>query len=58
MSCVQGFLEHVSQVESFYNARRDKMMLAAEKHLTGLCEFSAPGGGMFLWMKVTFCIVH
>jgi len=48
----EGFLEHVSKVESFYKARRDKLVVAAEKHLTGLCEFSVPGGGMFLWMKV------
>ena len=28
------------------------MVSAAEKHLTGLCEFSVPLGGMFLWIKV------
>lgn len=48
----QGFLEHVSKVECFYKGRRDKLVKAAEKHLNGLCEFSVPGGGMFLWIKV------
>ncbi len=25
---------------------------AAERHLTGLCEWSKPDGGMFMWLKV------
>ncbi len=24
---------------------------AAEKHLTGLCEWSLPAGGMFMWIR-------
>lgn len=28
------------------------MTAAADKHLKGLCEYSVPLGGMFLWMKV------
>ena len=48
----EGFFNHVDKVESFYMERRDAMVKAAEKHLTGLCEWSIPGGGMFLWMKV------
>ena len=39
-------------MEQFYKARRDKMVAAADKHLAGLCEYSVPLGGMFLWMKV------
>jgi len=48
----QGFLEHVSKVESFYAGRRDRMLAAADRHLAGLCDYGAPGGGMFLWIKV------
>ncbi len=32
---IAGFMDHVSKVEEFYKDRRDKMQLAAEKHLTG-----------------------
>jgi DNA-binding transcriptional MocR family regulator len=32
---ITGFMDHVSKVEEFYKDRRDKMQLAAEKHLTG-----------------------
>ena len=28
------------------------MVVAADKHLTGLVEYNVPLGGMFLWMKV------
>ena len=28
------------------------MVKAAEKHLSGLCTWSVPEGGMFLWMNV------
>ena len=31
---------------------RDAMLAAADRHLAGLCEYSVPGGGMFLWMRV------
>jgi len=48
----EGFFNHVDNIEAFYQERRDAMVTAAEKHLTGLCEWSVPGGGMFLWMKV------
>lgn len=47
-----GFFNHVKRIEDFYQERRDAMVVAAEKHLEGLCEWSVPGGGMFLWMKV------
>ena len=48
----EGFFNHIDNVENFYKNRRDKMLEAADKHLTGLCEYSVPLGGMFLWMKV------
>ena len=47
-----GFFSHIDSVEQFYKARRDKMLAAADKPLAGLCEYSVPLGGMFLWMKV------
>lgn len=49
---IDGFLEHVAKVEEFYQRRRDLMNQAALKHLDGLCEWSLPGAGMFLWIKV------
>jgi len=49
---LKGFLQHVNAIETFYERRRDLMVAAADKHLTGLCEFSVPEGGMFLWLKV------
>ena len=48
----QGFLAHIQAVETFYQARRDRMVAAADKHLGGLCEYSVPLGGMFLWIRV------
>ena len=49
---VDGFLGHVGAVQDFYRGRRDVMLAAADKHLTGLCEWGVPMGGMFLWMRV------
>jgi len=49
---LEGFQSHVSEVEDFYRKRRDQMVAAADKHLTGLVEYNVPLGGMFLWMKV------
>ena len=48
----EGFFNHIDNVETFYKNRRDKMLEAADKNLKGLCEYSVPLGGMFLWMKV------
>ena len=47
-----SFRRHVDNIESFYKRRRDLCHDAATKHLTGLCEWSLPDGGMFLWIKV------
>merc|ERR1712037_1013912 len=49
---LEGFHSHVSEVEDFYRKRRDQMVAAADRHLTGLVEYNVPLGGMFLWMKV------
>ena len=45
---IEGFMNHVASIEAFYQNRRDIMLDAANKHLTGLAEFSSPDGGMFL----------
>ena len=42
----------MEEIETFYKRRRDLMHAAATRHLTGLCEWSLPEGGMFLWIKV------
>ena len=47
-----GFERHVKQVEDFYQRRRDLAHEAALKHLSGLCQWSLPKAGMFLWIKV------
>ncbi len=49
---LEGFRSHVNDIENFYQKRRDIMAEAAKAHLTGLCEWSVPDGGMFLWMRV------
>ena len=51
MFSVSGFLKHVGEVETFYCKRRDAMVKAAEKHLSNICTWSVPEGGMFLWMN-------
>lgn len=48
---IEGFMDHVTSIEAFYQRRRDIMIEAAHKHLTGLADFSVPDGGMFLWMQ-------
>jgi kynurenine/2-aminoadipate aminotransferase len=47
-----GFEEHVAEVQNFYKNQRDKMIKAADTHLTGLAEWDSPKAGMFLWMKL------
>ncbi len=42
----------MAEIESFYQRRRDLMHEAATRHLSGLCQWSLPQGGMFLWIRV------
>lgn len=49
---IEGFMAHVGRIEDFYRKRRDIMHAAASLHLSDLCEWSVPQGGMFLWLKV------
>jgi len=48
----QGFQDHILDVRQFYKSQRDKMVSAAEVHLTGLAEWHSPKAGLFLWMKL------
>ncbi|XP_070553938.1 kynurenine/alpha-aminoadipate aminotransferase, mitochondrial-like isoform X2 [Ptychodera flava] len=49
---LDGFRNHVDEVSQFYLERRNILLAAAEKWLTGLAEWNNPRGGMFLWMKL------
>lgn len=49
---MEGFLSHTEKVAEFYQQRRDMMLKAAEKWLTGLAEWNVPMAGMFLWIKL------
>lgn len=49
---VQGFDEHARTVAQFYCDRRDVLVSAADRHLTGLAEWVVPEAGMFLWIKL------
>jgi len=48
----RGFDDHAAKVASFYCRRRDVLLAAAERHLTGLATWSPPDAGMFLWIKL------
>lgn len=47
----EGFMKFTSKGTETYRKKRDMVLQAADKHLTGLCEWKA-GDGMFLWLKV------
>jgi kynurenine/2-aminoadipate aminotransferase len=49
---ISGLEDHVRRVRDTYRRRRDLMVSAAEKHLTGLAEWVPPKGGMFLWLRL------
>ena len=40
---LEGFFKHVKNIEDFYRERRDVTQVAAQKHLTGICEWNLPG---------------
>ncbi|XP_044746021.1 kynurenine/alpha-aminoadipate aminotransferase, mitochondrial [Coccinella septempunctata] len=48
----EKMLQHFATVSNFYRVRRDIIIAAMEKHLKGLCDWSIPSGGMFVWIKV------
>ncbi|KAG8230460.1 hypothetical protein J437_LFUL009949 [Ladona fulva] len=43
---------HFKSIQTFYKSKRDIMLDAAKKYLTGLAEWTVPEAGMFLWIKV------
>lgn len=47
-----GWAAHVVSVQALYRARRDHFISCAQKHLTGLAEWTTPEAGMFVWMKL------
>jgi len=48
---VENFLKHSRTVARFYQSQCEKLLNAADKHLTGLAEWTKPQGGMFIWMR-------
>eukprot|EP00040_Diaphanoeca_grandis_P013028 m.65915 g.65915 ORF g.65915 m.65915 type:complete len:449 (+) comp23618_c0_seq2:179-1525(+) len=48
----EGFEAHIDFVQSFYLKQRNHFLKSAEKHLTGLAEWSTPSAGMFVWIKL------
>ena len=43
---------HAQKLRNLYKRRRDLLMAAASKHLSGLAEWETPLGGMFLWLRI------
>ncbi|KAL4221056.1 hypothetical protein ACF0H5_019318 [Mactra antiquata] len=50
---VDGYLKHCDKVNEFYAKRRLICEEIARRHLDGLAEWTAPSGGMFLWITFT-----
>lgn len=48
-----GFLEaHIPSIRARYKANRDAMATALRSHLPAGCEWQAPEGGMFFWIRL------
>lgn len=47
-----GFRAHLARCARFYTSQRDALLAAADRHLAGLADWSAPQAGMFLWIRV------
>lgn len=56
--CISAFLdtgalpEHLDAVRSEYRARRDAMLGALERHFPSTARWTAPAGGMFVWVRL------
>lgn len=48
----EKLLDHLNSIRKYYQTRRDITLQAMERHLKGLCEWTVPTGGMFVWIKV------
>ncbi|KAJ1894333.1 hypothetical protein LPJ66_005252 [Kickxella alabastrina] len=51
---MNGWDAHICELRAIYTARRNHFVRMAEKHLSGLVEYTAPLAGMFMWMRVNF----
>jgi len=47
-----GFAAKMGEVASFYQQRCDVFVAAAERHLSGLAEWTTPDAGMFVWLRL------
>lgn len=47
-----GLEAHTCTMQRSYAHRAQVVLAAAEKHLTGLAEWTTPSAGMFMWMKL------
>ena len=48
-----GFLnEHVPTIRARYQAQRDAMRAALERHMPAGCHWNVPVGGMFFWVEL------
>ena len=48
-----GFLDqHIPSIRDRYRAQRDAMAVALKAHLPAGCEWQAPSGGMFFWVRL------
>ncbi len=45
-------MRHVRRMRRVYRARRDALVEALRRRLTGVVEFNVPAGGMALWARV------
>jgi len=49
----RGYLdEHVETIKTLYKTKRDKMLIAMEKHFPKEAKWTKPDGGMFIWVTL------
>lgn len=48
----EGFFEHVKRVSDFYKEKRDDFIECLDRHMKGRAEWSIPGAGMFVWLRL------
>ncbi len=47
-----GLPAHLARVRAEYRRRRDAMLAALDRHLTGLASWNRPTAGMFVWVEL------
>jgi DNA-binding transcriptional MocR family regulator len=51
--CISGrFEQHAARLRSAYRARRDALLAGLQAHLPPGCEWTRPGGGYFIWVRL------